>query len=302
MLLITDKSQTPPSGDKKDYYSLSPYAWPDPNNTKGPWIIKDGQTNTSAQTPDKQKLADIIGSIIKAAHNGDTATGQQILQAWFIDPTTSMNPNMEYAEVIPGKNNNHGSPSGIIGTFQMPDMLDVIPSLNLPSGMMAGLRNWFSKYLNWLTTSDLGQKESQTKNNHATWYAVQTVSYAIFIGNNTKAKQLASTYLPKLMNSQVLSDGRQPEELKRTRSWTYSVFNLEALVKLNLLGKKLGLKNYDNIIQKALDFLVKNKKNWPYKQITPMDDGLDKDIAKYHLHPSAVGFGSRFDTLRLSIA
>jgi hypothetical protein len=57
---IVEKSQIPPSGNKHDFFSLSPYYWPDPNNPKGPYILKDGHTNPeSTAIPDKQKLSDM---------------------------------------------------------------------------------------------------------------------------------------------------------------------------------------------------------------------------------------------------
>ena len=57
---IVEKAQTPPSGNKHDFFSLSPYYRPDPNNPKDRYILKDGQTNPeSTAIPDKQKLSDM---------------------------------------------------------------------------------------------------------------------------------------------------------------------------------------------------------------------------------------------------
>jgi Alginate lyase len=54
---IVEKPQIPPSGNKHDFFSLSPYYWPDPNNPKGPYILKDGHTNPeSTAIPDKQNV------------------------------------------------------------------------------------------------------------------------------------------------------------------------------------------------------------------------------------------------------
>ena len=36
---IVEKSQIPPSENKHDFFSLSPYYWPDPNNPNGPYIL-----------------------------------------------------------------------------------------------------------------------------------------------------------------------------------------------------------------------------------------------------------------------
>ena len=41
---------TPPSGDKRDYMSMGPYWWPDPNKKDGlPYIRKDGRINPESK-------------------------------------------------------------------------------------------------------------------------------------------------------------------------------------------------------------------------------------------------------------
>jgi hypothetical protein len=40
------KSKVPPSGDKHDYMSVAPYAWPNPDTDDGlPYVTRDGCTN-----------------------------------------------------------------------------------------------------------------------------------------------------------------------------------------------------------------------------------------------------------------
>src|SRR5678815_298813 len=46
VVTVMDKPFTPPSGDKHDYMSLSPYWWPDKSKPDGkPFIRKDGEVN-----------------------------------------------------------------------------------------------------------------------------------------------------------------------------------------------------------------------------------------------------------------
>src|SRR5258705_13448090 len=43
---VTEKSITPPSGDKHDYMSIAPYWWPNPNTANGrPYVRRDGAGN-----------------------------------------------------------------------------------------------------------------------------------------------------------------------------------------------------------------------------------------------------------------
>src|SRR5206468_435997 len=64
---VTDKSMTPPSGDKHDYMSLSPYWWPDPAKPDGkPYIRKDGQFNPEREKydlPRMEGMADAVGAL-----------------------------------------------------------------------------------------------------------------------------------------------------------------------------------------------------------------------------------------------
>ncbi|BBF82724.1 probable exported protein (plasmid) [Asticcacaulis excentricus] len=48
---VTNKTRTPPSGDKHDYMSLGPYWWPDPAVPGGePYVRRDGQVNPERAT------------------------------------------------------------------------------------------------------------------------------------------------------------------------------------------------------------------------------------------------------------
>ncbi|MDE5637171.1 MAG: alginate lyase family protein, partial [Alistipes sp.] len=43
---VVDKEILPPSGDRRDYMTLSPYWWPDPSREDGlPYIRRDGERN-----------------------------------------------------------------------------------------------------------------------------------------------------------------------------------------------------------------------------------------------------------------
>lgn len=105
---IVEKAQTPPSRNKHDFFSLSPYYWPDPNNPKGPYILKDGQTNPeSTAIPDKQKVSDVtyrIKILSSAYHfandNKFASKAIEIMQIWFLESGTYMNPNLQYRHSV----------------------------------------------------------------------------------------------------------------------------------------------------------------------------------------------------------
>src|SRR5262249_26290529 len=88
-------------------------------------------------------------------------------------------------------------------------------------------------------------------------------------------------------SQQVEPDGRQPIELKRTRSWNYSHTNLRALFHLATLGDHLGVdlwraeQDRKRGIKAALDFLVpyaRGDKTWSFEQIQKYDAGRTTPI------------------------
>jgi hypothetical protein len=158
------------------------------------------------------------------------------------------------------------------------------------------IKKWFSDFLIWLKTSKNGKEESKSKNNHGTWYDVQVVSQSLFIGENDFAKKYVNDALINRINTQIKNDGAQPFELVRTKSWQYSLFNLEALFKLALLGDYLGvdLWNYTNAeggsIRKALDYILPaavDFSTWKEKQIV--------DIETKNLFPLLLNAKTKYD-------
>lgn len=288
---VMSKSAAPPSGDKHDYMSQAPYFWKDPSKKDGlPYIRRDGEKNPEIDNiTDHEALSDLINAVeyLSLAYY---LTGKQeyadraavLLRMWFIDAKTKMNPNLEYAQFVPGQSS--GRSFGIIETRGLTRIVD---SIGLLAGSKAwtnadqkGVESWFTKFLDWLQTSKHGVEESKAKNNHGTWYDVQVASVALFVGKNNIAKKLLESSKQKRIATQIEPDGSQPHEIARTRSMSYSTMNLEAFVLLAKLGESVNvdLWNYSTndgrSIRKALEFLhpyAVGEKKWTTKQIIEFD-------------------------------
>jgi hypothetical protein len=185
---------------------------------------------------------------------------------------------MNYSQFIPGKSEGRGT--GIIDTHGFPIIIDALGLIESSKSWTkeddSKIKLWFSQYLDWLINSKNGKDESDAKNNHGSWYDAQIVSIALFLDKIDLAKKYLEDVKTKRISVQIKADGQQPLELERTTSWSYSVFNLEALIKLAILGEKVGvdLWNYESpeggSIRKALDFILPfalNINGWEYPQI-----------------------------------
>jgi len=284
---VVTKQITPPSGDKHDYMSQAPYFWPDPKSANGlPYIRRDGERNPEInKISDHRSLDQMVAGTETLAlsyyFRGNEAHAEKavlLLRAFFLDPSTRMNPNLQYAQGIPGINTGRGI--GLIETRGLTRVVDAIGLLGGSKALTAadeeGLRDWFAKFLQWMRESKNGRDEAAAKNNHGTFYDVQVASFALFLGKNGLAAEVLQSAREKRIAVQIEPDGRQPLELARTRAWSYSVGNLDGLMQLARLGENAGVDLWNfktadgRSISRALDYLLPfalGERKFTYQQL-----------------------------------
>ncbi len=227
-----------PAGPQ-DYYSEGDYWWPDPANPGGPYIRRDGRSNPDKFDGHRDALIAFGRTVPALAALWDltrdpraAAAAMRHLTAWFVEPATRMNPNLNHAQAIIGVNS--GRAIGVIDTLQIVEVgraaalfaRDEAPGY---AAIRAGLEGWFAAYLEWLTTSPFGTTERDEKNNHGTCWLLQAASFAALLGRADIIDDARNRLQTIIVPTQIEPDGRQPLELARTKPYAYSLFNLDVL-------------------------------------------------------------------------
>lgn len=276
-------SQSPRSaGGKHDYFSEGDYWWPDPKNPGGPYIQRDGMTNPDNFTAHRHALIRLSLHVPALAAAWLITRDRRYanhavrhLRAWFLDEATRMNPNLQYAQAIKGRATGRGT--GIIDTIHLVEVVRAATLLEnstaLSFGEHAGVRNWFAQYLSWLTTHPYGKDEREAKNNHGTCWVMQVAEFARFTGNRELTAFCRNRYKTVLLPTQMAADGSFPLELRRTKPYSYSLFNLEAMAAVCQILST----SEDNLwafqlpdgrgMRRALEFMfpyIADKKSWHY--------------------------------------
>jgi hypothetical protein len=282
-ITITASSSTRSAGGPHDFFSEGDYWWPDPQNPTGPYIQRDGMTNPANFVDHRRYLMRLsvqVPALVAAWRltKDERYANQAVkhLRAWFVDEQTRMNPNLQYAQAIKGRFTGRGI--GIIDTIHLVEVARATEVLkdsrSLKMSDLGGVIQWFSDYLHWLTTSKNGVEEREARNNHGTCWVMQVAAFAHLVGNQELMDYCRDRFKTVLVPNQIAVNGSFPEELRRTKPYGYSLFNLEALATICQI---LSTGN-DNLwsfsladgrgIARALEYMfpyIRDKKSWPLK-------------------------------------
>jgi Alginate lyase len=279
---ITASRSARSAGGLHDYFSEGDYWWPDPAHPGGPYIQKDGMTNPDNFVAHRHALIRLSLHVPALAAAWSLTRDRRYaahavthLRAWFLDAPTRMNPHLLYAQAIHGRFTGRGI--GIIDTLHLVEVVRAIGILEqagvLSTAERDGVREWFEQYLTWMTTHPYGQAERDAKNNHGTCWVLQVAEFARYTRRSDLTAFCRDRFKTVIVPGQVAPDGSFPEELRRTKPYGYSLFNLDAMSALcQVLSTGADdLWRFETPdgrgIAKALSFLVpfiENKRDWTY--------------------------------------
>jgi hypothetical protein len=283
---VTVTAATSPrsAGGKHDFYSEGDYWWPNPASVDSPYMQRDGMTNPEnfiAHRLAMIRFSRIVGALASAYKiTGDEKYVRQALihcNAWFVDANTKMNPNLLYAQAIKGRATGRGI--GIIDTIHLMEVVQGLLAMqkakSIDENGLQEIRNWFAHYLQWLTTHQYGKDEMNAENNHGTCWVMQVASFARFTSDEKLMAFCSDRFKKILLPNQMAADGSFPKEIRRTKPYGYSIFNLDAMATICqvLSTEKDDLWNYTTAdgrsIKKGIEFLypyVEDKNKWPFQK------------------------------------
>jgi hypothetical protein len=305
-LSVMQKKHVPPSGNKHDYMSMAPYWWPDTTKPNGlPFIRRDGEMYPDSRTDHDgirlQQTIERVEALALTWYFTDdprySRAAAKHLRVFFLDSATRMNPNLEYAQAVLGVNTGRGT--GLIDTRTIPDLVDALRLLEGSPGWTAAdaqaMTAWCREYLKWMLNSKNGKEERAATNNHGTFYDEQIIALALFVGDSANARTFAEGGKARI-EAQIKADGKQPQELERTRPLHYSVFNLDAFSMLAEMSRHVGVDLWHytapggGSLKGALLFVAPyadSTVKFPMPEVTP--EGTDIFVVPFRRGAAALG-------------
>jgi hypothetical protein len=242
---ITDQVATNSAGGLHDFFSQADYEWPNPNTTNGlPYINRDGESNLNVFSYHRMAMRDMKDAVaaLAAAYalTGDdkyVRKSTELLKVFFLDMKTRMNPNLNFAQAVLGKQT--GNAYGVIDTLHLAELPMAVRFLEqstaFPPEVDQGLKKWFVDYSEWITTSTNGVKEMNNANNHSIACYLQLASFAKFTGDERLLESCRERFKKVLFPNQMTNNGSFPRELARTKPYGYSIFQVDNLATLCVL-------------------------------------------------------------------
>lgn len=241
------------------YYTESPYQWPDG--------YKDGQINPNADRGD-YSAAIALGAAVRDlglayAFTGDSKYAEKainLINVWSVDKSTYM---------IPTTQTNNGIELFITlpGLFYGADLVWNYPGWEVDD--KAAFKDWLKK---------LGYEAKSNgiwNNNWGNWELVLISSIAGLLEDDSLLNWAFDKYR-YLVSEQIDSVGKMVHELGRTKSLSYSLYTINAMIQTAEIARHHNVNLYDYKVgsrglELTLDYharYAKSPGSWPYQQIS----------------------------------
>ncbi|KAF8337414.1 alginate lyase-domain-containing protein [Cantharellus anzutake] len=259
--------------------------------TTCPYITKDGQRNPDVNLPGDSSsmvsmsqavLYNSLAAVLSKTPAKYSQTAVSLVNTWFIDPQTAMNPHAQYGQVVRGPGIQHGDFMGVLDLRALIQIINGILILkaandsNWTPSMERDMQAWIANYDHWMVTSDIGRKAGEAANNHGTFWMSQIGGIKLYRNDPGGVREGMQYYFTHQFLDQIAASGEQPFEAVRTRPFHYRCFNLEGMMTNAKLAQQAGLdmwdarSRYGGTIQAATDFLMRvDPKDEDVKELLP---------------------------------
>ncbi len=199
------------------------------------------------------------------------------LDAWFVDPATSMTPAMNFARTVPPAKT--GAAEGLVEAVHLAEVAQSVPFLANSDAMTAeklsAVKKWFAAYLDWLNSSLLAGLARDHKDHHGTSWLLQAAACAhLNTADDTALLALRHLYKSKTIRAQIMADGTFLHEVSTPNPYRNSLFNLDmfAAICMLLSGEFESVWEYELqdgpgmrvAIARHYPF-IKDRGTWPYE-------------------------------------
>lgn len=304
---VMQKNNIPPSGNKHDYFSVPPYSGTGDGLTNPRWYVDYDRVPLEKFT---QSLETLALAYFLTGEQKFANKAVVLIREWFLNPETSMNPDLEFAQ----KN----TWVGVVDTRFLSRIIDGIGLIQNSGYWNKEDQNLMVEWCSQFTKNVQKRTDKEHMNrghNISSWYHVQMASIALFSGDTVMAKTMIERTKARI-DTALNKSGGFKEEWPRTRSLSYSCFHSFALFNLASMGEQVGIDlwNYKTSdgrsFQQALEYIsmhsgIANAKKWPHSEIEgAKDDWWEpfNDMLPSVLHHAAIVYDNEdFDVLAKQI-
>jgi hypothetical protein len=128
--------------------------------------------------------------------------------------------------------------------MRFPELVDAAGILEASPAWSAGdkmaLQQWMRDFIDWVKTSELGQRELVSRANHGTSYEVGLTAMALYADDLDTARESITRFVDERLGLEIAADGSQPFEMGRSNNHYYHRFGLDMMMELAALSRTLG--------------------------------------------------------------
>jgi len=140
------------------------------------------------------------------------------LKAWFADPQTRLPSEPAYKKY-----------QQFIDMSPLGEMCVALQFLRIDEDLLAATKDWFAKYLAYLTDNRTALLARDAKNRHASSWLLQATAAAKLTANEAITSDCRHRFKTSTIRAQINAEGLFPHELTTENPFRNSLFNLDLL-------------------------------------------------------------------------